>query len=267
MTKKNPPLGRQVEGPTGYAPEVLFPVPRDEGRAQLNRESPLPPHGTDIWHAYELSWLLPGGRPVIHTGRFLIPADSPNLVESKSLKLYLNSLNNTEFADQNEAVATITADVSAVAGASIQFELFGPDDAVLAGTNLPGDCLDEEALPHADEPEGLVATGEVVEEQLYTHLVRSLCPVTGQPDWATVWLKYRGPKIARGPLLAYFLSFRGHQEFHEQCVERMYGEIMGACGPESLEIQALYTRRGGLDISPWRSSHPGEAPTYRLNRQ
>lgn len=267
MKDNDPLLGRQVEGPTHYAPDILFPVTREQGRSQLGPQAELPPFGEDVWHAYEVSWLQPGGRPVIHVGRFSIPADSANLVESKSLKLYLNSLNNTEFDDDHRAVATIIEDVSAVVGAEVKFEIFGPDDPAFAGATLSGECLDGEALPPSGAGAGLRASGDTVHESLYTHLVRSLCPVTGQPDWATVWLHYRGPRIARGPLLSYFLGFREHQEFHEQCVERMYSDIWRACNPEALQIQALYTRRGGLDISPWRSSHRGNAPTGRLHRQ
>lgn len=267
MTDDDLLLGRQVEGPAHYAPDILFPISREQGRVQLGGQAVRPPFGEDVWHAYELSWLQPGGCPVIRLGRFRIPADSPNLVESKSLKLYLNSLNNTEFADDQAALDTINGDVSGVVGAAVNLEVFGPEDLAFAGTSLSGDCLDGEAMLPAGKGGGLQVLGDAVEESLYTHLVRSLCPVTGQPDWATVWLQYRGPRIARGPLLDYFLGFREHQEFHEQCVERMYSDIWQACSPDALQIQAFYTRRGGLDISPWRSSHPGNAPTGRLNRQ
>ena len=264
-------LGQQVKGPAQYAPEILFPIARKQSRESLGLVGgDLPFYGEDIWHAYELSWLQKDGRPVIFLGRFHVPADSPNLVESKSLKLYLNSLNNMEFASSESAVKTITTDVSTVVGADVRLELFGPDDREFCGKILAGDCIDGELLPavvEAGASTQLCASGAEVEESLYTHLLRSLCPVTGQPDWATVWIKYRGPKIARGELLRYFLGFRDHQEFHEQCVERMYMEIQKACKPSALQIQAFYTRRGGLDISPWRSSEPGRAPTMRLNRQ
>jgi len=261
-------LGRQVKGPTRYAPELLYPIPRETSRAGLGLTGPeLPFFGEDIWHAYELSWLQTGGRPAAWLGRIHVPADSPNLVESKSLKLYFNSLNNNEFTDKDDAVATIEADLSATAGAAVRLQLFSPEDAAFAGASLSGESLDDEPLPPAGAGPRCCVAGEVVEESLYTHLLRSLCPVTGQPDWATVWLSYRGRKIDRGSLLSYCLGFRDHQEFHEQCVERMYMGIQAACQPETLQVQALYTRRGGLDISPWRSSQPGSAPTHRLNRQ
>jgi 7-cyano-7-deazaguanine reductase len=262
-------LGRQVKGPTRYAPELLYPIPRQQSRAELGlTAAKLPFFGEDIWHAYELSWLQAGGRPAVWLGRIHVPADSPNLVESKSLKLYFNSLNNNEFADEHDAVATIAADLSAAAGAEVRLQLFSPQDKAFAGVSLPGESLDNEPLSDAGAAgPRCCASGEWVEESLYTHLLRSLCPVTGQPDWATVWLSYRGQKIDRGSLLSYFLGFRDHQEFHEQCVERMYMGVQAACQPETLQVQALYTRRGGLDISPWRSSQPGSAPTHRLNRQ
>jgi 7-cyano-7-deazaguanine reductase len=268
MTDGDMLLGRQVKGPTRYAPELLYPIPREPSRADLGLTAAEQPFfGEDIWHAYELSWLQAGGRPAVWLGRIHVPADSPNLVESKSLKLYFQSLNNNEFTDKDAAIATIAADLSAAAGAAVRLQLFSPEDAAFAGASLSGASLDDEPLPPASAGPRCCASGEVVEESLYTHLLRSLCPVTGQPDWATVWLSYRGQKMDRGALLSYFLGFRDHQEFHEQCVERMYMGIQTACQPETLQIQALYTRRGGLDISPWRSSHPGSAPTHRLNRQ
>ena len=268
MTDNELLLGRQVQGPTEYSPELLYPIPREQSRVDLGlRNSELPFHGEDIWHAYELSWLEDVGRPVVRLGRIHVPAQSPNLVESKSLKLYFNSLNGTEFASQNEAASTITRDLSAVFGAEVVLHLFRPDDAAFAGAELTGTCLDDEPSDCAAQAPRLCASGDIVEEALYTHLLRSLCPVTGQPDWATVWLSYSGVRIDRASLLGYFIGFREHHEFHEQCVERMYMGVMAACRPDSLQIQALYTRRGGLDISPWRSSEPGSAPTLRLNRQ
>jgi 7-cyano-7-deazaguanine reductase len=263
-------LGRQVVGPDQYAPEVLFPIARRQAREELGiGSSTLPFYGEDVWHAYELSWLLPDGRPTIFLGRLHIPATSPYLVESKSLKLYLNSLNTTIFDSEQAARATIDADLSKVIGCPVTFSLFSPDDPSFTGTNLSGQCIDSQPLSASDASgrDLLSAQAEEVSEELYSHLLRSLCPVTGQPDWATVWLRYRGPKIDQGSLLDYLLGFREHQEFHEQCVERMFIDISAACNPSYLEVQALYTRRGGLDICPWRSSEPGTAPVHRLNRQ
>jgi 7-cyano-7-deazaguanine reductase len=263
-------LGKNTPVVDEYSPELLFPIPRAEARSQLGLEQQLPFHGTDLWHAYELSWLDAGGKPEVRVGRFMVPATSPCMVESKSLKLYLNSLNSTRFDSEKQARDTIVSDVSKVAGAEVSLELYQPGDTLLAGSELPGDCLDgldvtvEEAGPDVailQQEEG------VVREQLYSHLLRSLCPVTGQPDWASIWISYRGPRINRQSLLRYIISFRHHQEFHEQCVERMFVDIHSRFAPETLHLQAFYTRRGGMDINPFRSTDPQALPRPRLNRQ
>jgi len=254
-----------------YSPQLLFPIPRRDARDRLGLKEPLPFTGADLWHAYEMSWLDQTGKPIVRVGRLTVPASSPNMVESKSFKLYLNSLNNTRFASGEEAAATIKSDISTTVGEDVGLELFNPGDRSLAGAELSGMCLDD--LPvatEAVEPEATMLrvqpTGSV-EEQLYSHLLRSLCPVTGQPDWATVWVHYRGAGIDHASLLQYIIAYRRHQEFHEQCVERMYNDIWLRCAPEFLYIQAFYTRRGGLDISPFRSSDPTARPLSRLNRQ
>lgn len=260
-------LGRNTPVVDHYSPELLYPIPREQGRASLA----LPAlHGADLWHAYELSWLDEAGTPQVRVGRFLIPADSPNMVESKSFKLYLNSLNSTAYASDQQAQACIVADLSAVTGAAVSLELLAADDPALAGTPLPGDCLDSQAVNAREaspDPALLAADGGAVTEALYSHLLRSLCPVTGQPDWATVWIHYSGPAIERSGLLRYIVGYRRHQEFHEQCVERMYADLMTRCRPQWLEIQAFYTRRGGLDINPYRSSRAEGRPRARLDRQ
>lgn len=254
-----------------YSPRLLYPIPRRDARERLGLQEPLPFAGADLWHAYEMSWLDQTGKPVARVGRFTIGASSPNMVESKSFKLYLNSLNNTRFTSDDEAVATIKHDIGKTVGEDVALELFDPDDRSLAGATLSGICLDD--LPvatDAAEPEASmlrVQPAESVEEQLYSHLLRSLCPVTGQPDWATVWIHYRGAGIDHASLLQYIIAYRQHQEFHEQCVERMYNDIWQRCTPEFLHIQAFYTRRGGLDINPFRSSDPAARPLPRLNRQ
>ncbi len=254
-----------------YAPELLFPIERSPGRERLGLGDPPPFSGVDLWHAYEMSWLDAQGRPLARVGRFAIPASSPFMVESKSLKLYLNSLNNARFATEEHAVDTIRADIGAVAGAEVVLELLLPDDPALAGRRLPGDCLDDLPVAAPDaEPRAemlILQPGEVIEQCRYSHLLRSLCPVTGQPDWATVWLRYRGRPIEPGSLLRYWLAYRRHQEFHEQCVERMFQDISQHCRPEALTIQGFYTRRGGLDINPFRTTDPNAKPLPRLNRQ
>jgi 7-cyano-7-deazaguanine reductase len=265
-------LGRQAPSVEGYAPELLYPLPRAAGRSGLNVPGAMPFFGSDLWHAYEISWLDARGKPVVRVGRFHIPAHSPNMVESKSFKLYLNSLNNTRFKTEAAVVATIHRDISAVTGSEVAVELLAADHASLAGAHLPGECIDHLAVeapagePCPDMLE-VHQSGQPREERLYTHLMRSLCPVTGQPDWASVWLHYRGVALAHESLLRYIIAYRRHQEFHEQCVERMFCHIHRRFAPEFLHIQAFYTRRGGLDINPLRSTDPAARPLPRLNRQ
>jgi len=266
------PLGRQVTGSNRYDPGLLFPIERSEGRARLGLgEGSLPFSGTDVWHAYELSWLEADGRPRVAVGRIEVPADSPRMVESKSLKLYLNAFNGSSFDDVDTVRDTIARDLGEVTGGTVSVTLAGLDDPAFNGVAAPGVCIDEAPLAGpltAPDRELLrVDPGEPVEETLHSHLLRSLCPVTAQPDWATVVISYRGPRLDRGALLAYLVAFREHQDFHEQCVERIFLDLAAVLSPETLAVQALYTRRGGLDISPWRSSSPGRAPQYRLHRQ
>lgn len=264
-------LGRHTPVLQEYAPQILYPIPRHSARQNLGLNDALPFQGVDLWHAYELSWLDTSGKPVVRVGRFTVPATSPNIVESKSFKLYLNSLNNSQFSCDEDAQGTITTDISAVAGADVSLTLYALDDPALAGTELQGQCLDECTIkPRRGEPDATqlkVQPGKIVEEVLYSHLLRSLCPVTGQPDWATVWLHYRGSAIAHSSLLQYIVAYREHQEFHEQCLERMFIDISMRGDVDFLHIQAFYTRRGGLDISPFRSTNGNAQPLPRLNRQ
>ena len=263
-------LGKHTPLVDAYAPQLLFPIARARGRQGLGITGPLPFDGFDVWHAYELSWLDHTCKPVARVGRLCVPASSPNMVESKSLKLYFNSLNNTCFGSEAELVRTVRVDIAAVAGAPVELELLDVCDPRLAGSVPPGDCLDDlEFAPVAGEPRAdLLETGEQYAEQtFYSHLLRSLCPVTGQPDWATVWLSYGGPRLCAPSLLSYIVAYRRHQEFHEQCIERMFCDIQARCRPRFLHVQGCYTRRGGLDISPFRSTDPQAAPLPRLNRQ
>ncbi|KGE03456.1 NADPH-dependent 7-cyano-7-deazaguanine reductase QueF [Pseudohaliea rubra] len=266
------PLGRQVSGSASYDPSLLFPLARSEGRARLGLGEGAPPfHGVDVWHGYELSWLEPDGRPRVALGRIEVPADSPWMVESKSLKLYLNAINGSTFASAGAVRDTIARDLTEATGGAVAVSLAHLDDPAFHGVAAPGECIDD--APFAgpvDAPARdllRVESDERVEETLHSHLLRSLCPVTAQPDWATVIVSYRGSRLDRGALLAYLVAFREHQDFHEQCVERIFLDLAAVLSPETLAVQALYTRRGGLDISPWRSSGPGKAPQYRLHRQ
>jgi 7-cyano-7-deazaguanine reductase len=264
-------LGRHTPVERDYAPHLLHAIPRGIARKGLGLDQRLPFYGVDLWHAYELSWLDDTGKPVARVGRFHVPASSPNMVESKSFKLYLNSLNGMRFSGDDQARALIVADISKVVGADVTLELLSVGDAALAGTGLAGECLDGlPVAPWSGEPQAqqvLVRAGRVVEEKLYSHLLRSLCPVTGQPDWASVWLHYRGSEIERSSLLQYIIAYREHQEFHEQCVVRMFCDLAQRCEPQFLHIQGFYTRRGGLDINPFRSTDAVASPLPRLNRQ
>jgi len=264
-------LGRQTTVTDSYSPQLLYPIPRAAGREHIGCMQVQPFAGSDLWHAYEISWLDSQGKPEVRVGRLLVPASSANMVESKSLKLYLNSLNNTRFDSDAAVTATIQGDVAKVVGVQVQLELLAVDDERLAGAALSGRCLDSLVVkvpagePCADMLE--LRADAIVEEQLHTHLLRSLCPVTGQPDWASVWLHYRGAALQHESLLRYIIAYRRHQEFHEQCVERMFCDIQRRVEPEFLHIQAFYTRRGGLDISPFRSTDPAAQALPRLNRQ
>ena len=263
-------LGQHTPVVEVYSPELLYPIPRSEAREALGITGELPFFGVDVWYAYELSWLDRAGKPVARVARFMIPATTPNLIESKSFKLYLNSLYQMRFDSEQEAINCISKDVAAIAGQDIGLELFSPDDDCLAGHKLEGVCLDGgvAAVSQSGPDKALLKVGATVtQERLYSHLLRSLCPVTGQPDWATLWIHYRGATIDHNSLLNYIIAYRQHQEFHEQCVERMFQDIKSRCNAEFLHIQAFYTRRGGLDISPFRSTQADAKPQPRLNRQ
>lgn len=263
---KGPLLGQQVTGSERYDPSLLFPVPRSNARSSLPTAL-FEGFGEDVWHAYELSWLNESGMPRMFLGTFAVPATSANIIESKSFKLYLNSLNNHRFASTALAQETIVRDLSAVAGTCVSLALEDVETATFQGFALDGICLDslEVVVPPLADPNLLVAN--TADAKVYTHLMRSLCPVTAQPDWATLIIETRGVSAEPAGLLAYLLAYRNHQEFHEQCVERIYTDLHNKLQPQYLSVHALYTRRGGLDISPWRCSVPTPAPHYRLNRQ
>ncbi|GAA5169874.1 NADPH-dependent 7-cyano-7-deazaguanine reductase QueF [Modicisalibacter zincidurans] len=266
------PLGRESSYPEHYDPTLLYPIARAANRAPLGiAEERLPFVGEDEWHAYELSWLNARGKPLVAVARFRLPADTPRLIESKSWKLYLNSFNQSRFADANAVRDTLTADLSAAAGGAVSVELLAVDDPLLMPRRLPGECLDDLDIAISDYspcPELLAAGQGIVEESLYSHLLKSNCPVTGQPDWGSVMIRYRGPRIDREGLLKYLVGYRQHQDFHEHCVEHIFTDLMACVRPEKLLVLARYVRRGGLDISPWRGT-PGERPPepLRLARQ
>ncbi|MGB8714262.1 MAG: NADPH-dependent 7-cyano-7-deazaguanine reductase QueF [Onishia taeanensis] len=271
-TLADAPLGRESAYPEHYDPALLYPISRAANRAPLGiANDALPFVGEDEWHAFEVSWLTPRGKPVVAVARFRLPADSPNLIESKSWKLYLNSYNQTRFASREEVIAALEKDLATAAGAPVSVELFGVDDQALATQRLPGECIDELDVAidaYTPDPALLTVGDEVVEETLHSHLLKSNCPVTGQPDWGSVLIRYRGPRLEREGLLKYLVSYRQHQDFHEHCVEHIFTDLMARARPERLLVLARYVRRGGLDISPWRAT-PGERPPepLRLARQ
>jgi 7-cyano-7-deazaguanine reductase len=264
------PLGREVPYPEHYDPTLLFPIPRAEGRARLGLRAPLPFAGVDVWNAYELSWLGPRGKPEAALAVVTVPCESPAIVESKSFKLYLGSFGQTRLAGADAVRDAIVRDVSAACGAPVAVRL-SPVDRALTAEPMAGeplDVLDVEIADYLPNPALLSAAGGAVEEALASDLLRSVCPVTGQPDWASVQVRYRGPRIDRAGLLAYIVSFREHPDFHEHCVERMFVDILARCRPERLSVYARYTRRGGLDINPFRTNwEQGAPPNARTPRQ
>ncbi|ELS8947313.1 NADPH-dependent 7-cyano-7-deazaguanine reductase QueF [Vibrio fluvialis] len=267
-------LGKKTEYANQYDPSLLQPVPRSLNRNDLNLGDELPFLGCDIWTLYELSWLNDKGLPQVAIGEVAIPATSANLIESKSFKLYLNSFNQTRFADWAEVQACLQKDLSACAGESVQVEV-KPLAAYTAQpiVTMQGECIDDQDIEISsyDFDDTLLAeasSDEIVEETLHSHLLKSNCLITNQPDWGSVEIAYRGPKIDREALLRYIVSFREHNEFHEQCVERIFTDISRYCHPEHLTVLARYTRRGGLDINPFRSSHQAApANNQRMARQ
>lgn len=268
------PLGRQTDYVAVYTPSLLYPIPRTQCRDELGLDAEsLPFRGVDIWTGYEISWLGSRGKPVVVVGEFSVPCTSPNIIESKSFKLYLNSLNQTRFASTKEVVSTLERDLSAAAGAPVMVALktlgavAGEGVGHFTGENIDARDIDIDTYVPAAGLLQLLDGGEVVSENLYSDLLKSNCPVTGQPDWASVYISYRGAAIDKDSLLRYIIAFRQHQDFHEHCVERMFTEIKAQCQPEKLTVYARYTRRGGLDINPFRSDC-GDSPLHvRLVRQ
>lgn len=265
-------LGQQSAYISQYTPSLLQPVPRSLNRDDLGLGETLPFEGCDIWTLYELSWLNAKGKPVVALGEVAVPAASPNLIESKSFKLYLNSFNQTR-CDSLEAVqALLVQDLSACAGAPVSVTLFTLDEAPHQIVQLPGECIDDLDIEvdgyEFDETllQGAAGT-EVVEEILHSHLLKSNCLVTSQPDWGSVVIRYRGPRLDREKLLRYLISFRQHNEFHEQCIERIFTDLKHFCAPTQLTVHARYTRRGGLDINPFRSDWEPVPANLRLIRQ
>lgn len=269
-------LGQKTEYKQSYAPELLQAIPRSLNRNDLKLalNAPLPFTGYDIWTLYELSWLNDKGMPQVAIGEVRLPASSPNLIESKSFKLYLNSFNQTRFSSWQVVVDTLAKDLSASAGAEVDVTISPLNEfnqasiVAIGGENI--DDQDIEISNYQFDPNLLsnALGGEIVTETLSSDLLKSNCLITNQPDWGSVRISYTGKKINREKLLRYIISFREHNEFHEQCVERIFTDIMTYCQPSLLTVYARYTRRGGLDINPYRTNM-GKSPSEnnRLARQ
>jgi len=257
MSVEHSLLGKDTNYPTEYQPEILYPISRAPAREKYAHIEAIQ-QGTDWWHIFEISWLNAAGVPQVAIGRMILPASSPNLIESKSLKLYFNSLNFAKFESKSAFIATVEQDLSKAAEADVKLDLFQIDELDIAKPE--GTCLDElipERLENHPDATLLALDNEShenVEVQLYSHLLRSNCPVTGQPDWGTVFIRYQGKKPCYKSILAYIISYRQHNGFHEQCVEQIFADIWQNLKPEKLMVYATYTRRGGLDINPCRVS-------------
>ncbi|UOH75892.1 NADPH-dependent 7-cyano-7-deazaguanine reductase QueF [Acinetobacter schindleri] len=271
MSVEHSLLGKDTNYPTEYQPEILYPISRAPAREKYAHIEAIQ-QGTDWWNIFEISWLNAAGVPQVAIGRMILPASSPNLIESKSLKLYFNSLNFAKFESKSAFIATVEQDLSKAAEADVKLDLFHVDELDIAKPE--GICLDElipERLENHPDATLLALDNESdenVEVQLYSHLLRSNCPVTGQPDWGTVFIRYQGKKPCYKSILAYIISYRQHNGFHEQCVEQIFADIWQNLKPEKLMVYAAYTRRGGLDINPCRVSDSTWMPRpIRLARQ
>lgn len=268
-------LGKQTAYPTAYDPGSLFPVPRAANRSNLGiTEGTLPFFGFDHWRAYELSWLSPTGQPVVALADILVPCDSPCLIESKSMKLYLNSLNQHVFADAESARLNIERDLAGAAGAPVQVIVHASETSVVHTVAMADavllDALTVTASVYQPAPQLLSCQpGTDVNETLCSHLFRSNCPITAQPDWGSVVIRYQGKQIDHHSLLLYLISYRLHEGFHEHCVEQIFQDLSAVCKPQKLQVSINFLRRGGLEINPLRSSDRAIVafPLARLLRQ
>ena len=277
-TAEQSQLGKASAYVDQYDASLLFPIPRAGKREEIGINGASPFFGADIWTAYELSWLNLRGKPQVALAHFTIPCESINIVESKSFKLYLNSFNNTRFADSTEVLARLRTDINeavwrgGVVQASIGVKLVAPElfdrEPIYELDGLSLDRLDVQCTHYQPAPELLQTDPQCeapVSEVLVSNLLKSNCLVTGQPDWGSVQISYTGAQIQQEGLLQYIVSFRNHNEFHEQCVERIFMDIWTRCKPLKLSVYARYTRRGGLDINPFRTSYPQALPANTRN--
>lgn len=266
------PLGKTTDYPDQYAPDVLCRIERADNRERLGLGVTLPFSGIDIWNAWDLTWLDRDGKPQVASAEIRVPADSPCIAESKSMKLYLGSFAMSRYPSPEAVRELIAADLGACVGAGVSVRIDMPEATLMRGLqSMPGESLDRLDVACAEwevDAELLAADADTsVSEELHTDSLRSLCPVTGQPDLGSVLVRYEGPRIDRASLLRYIVSYRRHQDFHESCVERMFVDLLDRCGPRKLTVYARYQRRGGLDINPLRSSVPSDLTNPRLWRQ
>ena len=263
------PLGRETPYPVGYAPGVLRGIRRADGRERIGLGAKLPFVGEDVWNAYELTWLAPHGMPRVAVLTLRVPCSSPRVVESKSLKLYLGGFAQTAFANDDELLEVIDRDLAAVLGSRATLALTRLDElpAAVAPRGFCLDALDPPIRRYEIAPELLTPAAERGGDAVYTHLFRSLCPVTGQPDYASIAISWRGRLVERESLLAYLVSYRTSAGFHEDTVERVFMDMLQATSPTRLAVRGHFLRRGGIDINPFRSTAAPAAPPGRLARQ
>jgi 7-cyano-7-deazaguanine reductase len=266
-------LGKNTQYHDKYNPDVLFAIPRLAKRQEIGLDkSELPFFGVDIWNAYEISWLNQKGKPLVAIGELIIPCESEFIVESKSLKLYLNSLNNMNYDSLDEVKELIEKDISKLLRERIKVKVSSLEESTLELSSIGGlniDHLDVTCSKYDDVNRNILEfSNEYTEEEISSNLLKSNCLVTGQPDWGSILIKYRGKKLDHASVLKYLISFRNHNEFHEQCVERIFCDIQNTINPKYLSVYARYTRRGGIDICPYRSTISNELlENKRLVRQ
>ncbi len=266
------PLGQDSAYPCTYSPDLLFPIARSDAREGIGIGADLPFRGTDVWNAWELTWLGPADRPAVATAEIRVPADSANLIESKSLKIYLNSFSMSQFDSTSSVADTIAADLTTCMGAPVEVRVTSVAETENGSiATLAGTCIDTTQVQFScwEVDAGLLRAddNDIVTEVLHSHLLRSQCPVTSQPDTGSLQISYRGPRITPESLLLYIVSFRQHMDFHEACVERMFVDIAQHCKVDRLSVYARYQRRGGIDINPFRSNYEDCPGNPRLWRQ
>ena len=264
-------LGKETQYEAIYNPALLFPIARKTKRDEIGITGILPFVGVDIWNHYEVSWLNQRGKPMVAIAEIRYDCASSYIIESKSLKLYFNSLNNTVFESVTAVEALVQRDLIdrlCTTAVMVSITLISHYSATMLQRCLPGysiDELDVECTAYTVNPASLITEEHFTEETLCTDLLKSNCLITHQPDWCSVQIHYRGRQINHAGLLRYIVSFRNHNEFHEQCIEKIFMHIVERCRPEVLTVYGRSTRRGGVDINAYRSTEPlTTVPNQRL---